>query len=637
MNKKILGLILLFLAVSSSWAQTDTIYIRKDQILILEDSIIAPSSDTIFVCHPHTRFKLRRNPYATSEEFYSKIKEKASGNKVAHKLSKLFLTEPDKPTQDLAETGKSSHEVFAPYEGKFIRSIEFKHVDVLEGSVLDTGRTASSNIAIIANKYHSHSRDWVVKSNLSFTEGEPIDPYTLSDNERLIRRLLYIEDAKIYITEIADSELVDVIIVIKDRFAWGFRGRYSTDNQLELEAYNRSVGGLGRYASLSYYHHNNYAPHNGYNFQIGGQNSLKAITSWSINRSDYWDRKDFGIQAQKNFVTPRVRYGGGFEYRMISDTTISLDGDVEEGDFYRMDFRDIWFGRAFQLKTGGERKNITLSARIRDNHFYNQPQVTSDSNEIYYNRTLVLGQIAYTKQKFIKSSYVVGFGISEDIPIGYRASFLYGKDFNQFYTQNYFGVDYYFSRFFNHLGYFLVSQQFGGFAEDAFKTGVIGCKVSYFSPLWGWSGYKNRNYFNLGYTNGIRQPMARSLNLGSRIRDINGDGIYGENAFYMKLESSWYTPWYFYGFRFAPFLYTSYSKIKDNRTVTSIVENYFQSVGLGIRMKNESLVFNTFEIRATRFWSQNANIDNFLINISVSTPITFENIFSYKPRLIPYE
>jgi hypothetical protein len=620
-------------------AQYDTIRIKKGQILILEDQIIAPENDTIFLCDPETKFKIKKNPYSSSDLFYQNLKERSSGNKVTKKISDLFLVSPNKQTLENADAGKSSDVAFREYSGKIIRSIRFKQVDMLEGSVEDTSRSSSSEISILANKYHSDTREWVLKSNLNIAVGQEFDPFIISDNERLLRRLLYIEDAKIYIKSTNNADYVDLIIVTKDRLTWGFQASYNDINQFNFELFNRSVAGLGRYGSIGYFYNSHTSPTNGYEVKFGGQNSLKSITSWEFNRSDYWDKKSVGLNVQKEFITPQVKYGGGIEFQTITDSTIILDGDSEDDRFYKLNSKDLWIGRSFLIYKNEERRNIVLSARILDNHFDFRPQVARDSNEIYFNRAFLLGQISYAEQKFIKSNYVLGFGISEDIPVGYRLSLLFGKDFNEFYHQKYYGVQYFWSRYIKNKGYFLVNTQIGGFVKDVVvKTGVYGANISYYTPitqLGSLKRYKNRTFFQIGYINGIRQPAARNLTLEGRVRDINGGGIEGDKAKYIRLESVLFTPWYFYGFRFAPFVYGSFSSMQDNRTMPEM--DNFQSIGLGIRLKNESLVFNTFEMRGTKFLIAPNDTNSFIFSISVSAPITFDNIFKYKPKLIPFE
>ncbi|MFY0599100.1 MAG: hypothetical protein JXR03_05480 [Cyclobacteriaceae bacterium] len=628
--------ILLFLCNSSLLAQKKTVKIQKGQILILEDSIIAPKKDTLFICEPDTKYKIRNNPYASSDLFYKGLKEKSSNNKVTDRLSDLFLVSPNKQTLASAKAGISSEVAFKKYEGKIIRNIRFKHVDMLEGSVQDTLRFSSSELSIFANKSHYSTKEWVLKSNMNIREGQKADPFILADNERLLRQLLYVEDAKIYIKQ--HGQYIDLIVAVKDRLAWGFQGSYSNSNQFGFEVFNRSVAGLGRFGSIGYYHNSKSSPVHGYSLRVGGQNTLKLITSWEVSRSDFWDKKDLGLDVQKQFVTPEVKYGGGLELRTITDSTIVLDGDTEDDRFYKLNFRDIWAGRSFLLHTDDKRRNIVLSGRFLRHKFDFRPSVAKDSNEIYYNRKFILTQASYAKQKFIKSNYVLGFGISEDIPVGYRFSILYGRDFNEFFTQNYAGFQYFLSKYIKGKGYFLINVQLGGFAKKVLKTGVYGASTTYYTPLiniGAFGRYKNRTFISAGYTNGYRQPQARNLTLEGRIRDINGVRTVGDIAKFLKLESVLFTPWYFYGFRFAPFVYGSVSTVIDNRTTA--MNHSFDSFGLGFRLKNESLVFNTFEVRATRFVVAPNDTDDFLISVSVTTPITFRNIFNYKPRLIPFQ
>jgi len=59
-------------------------------------------------------------------------------------------------------------------------------------------------------------------------------------------------------------------------------------------------------------------------------------------------------------------------------------------------------------------------------------------------------------------------------------------------------------------------------------------------------------------------------------------------------------------------------------------------MGLGFRLRNESLVFQTLDMRFTYFTNQPVNGQSFAFFISLSAPRLFELFLRFKPEVIGY-
>ena len=66
-------------------------------------------------------------------------------------------------------------------------------------------------------------------------------------------------------------------------------------------------------------------------------------------------------------------------------------------------------------------------------------------------------------------------------------------------------------------------------------------------------------------------------------------------ACYLHLQTQSYAPWNFIGFHFGPYLTYSLGMLGDAGTGFKNSKVYSQ-IGLGVLIKNENLVFNTFQI-----------------------------------------
>lgn len=619
----------------AGFSQLDTIRVASSEILILADTIYAPRHDTIIIVSALEKYRVRSNPYKSSEAFYQNMEEFSGGNKITAQLFDLLFVNQTIGTEEApTDKKRTSNAPFMPYEGFVIRNITIKHVGIIEGSVNDTARIARSAVAKLANRTHLSTWNNVIRNNLLIDIGEPINPYTLADNERILRRLRFIEDARIYIRPLSGNA-AEIIVVVKDRISWAFSTGGSNPDNFRLQLYNRNIAGSGKSTSATWFYNAHQQPKSGYEIRVAGQNIDQTITNWELHRLDNADTESWGLNIQKEFVTPEIKYGGGIELRAIKDSTIRLDGERVNNGFYDLKFQDLWIGRSFVLPSRYNRKNLIIAARYLHNNFDIQPFVTRDSNSIYFNRNLFLGELTFSDQKYMKSNYMLSFGISEDIPIGFRYSIVFGHDANQFYHQNYFGFRFFWSHYFSNLGYLLINQSAGTFDYNSINQGVIKTKLDYVTPLFSTMRYRLRNFFTVEYATGVNQPMYKMLSLRDRVRDIQGSYLTGNGIFTAQVESVIFTPWYFYGFRFAPFAFYTHSNVWDNRIENNTRYRY-SSIGGGFRIRNESLVFNTFEFRVSHFLPQLHGASPTRFSFLFSIPLAFNRIFEYKPTLVSY-
>lgn len=615
----------------SLYMSEDTVVIKKNEILILDDTVFAPTHDTTVVIDD--RYHIKNNPYRTSDSFTRKVKDYLGNQPLTKELLNLiYINKGLNYEKQRSQKFRTSNAPFEPYRNLEITDIQIKKVDVLEGSVYDTSRIASSRVVRLANKFHVKTWNSVIRNNLTLQKGEKLDPYKIADNERQLRRLRFIEDAKIYVS--GDSiQGVRLLVVVKDRLSLGIDGNLRSANRFDLELFTRSIGGSGQFASGSWLYDAQKSPQSGYQFSIGGQNINRMISSWRINHLNFGDQKIWGLSLEKEFVSPDIKYGGGLNIRSIQDTRLVLDGEsAYEGNFH-LNSQDIWVGRSFKVFNKRARINLTIAARLLNHQFEHQPQVSRDSNFLFYERKMVLGEISLSQQKFIKANYVLGFGIAEDIPNGFKVSLQSGQDFNEFYTHSYFGARIFKSFYINKLGYIYSNIDFGTFYKGRYEHGVFNTGIGYFSPLVKTNNFFIRNFLFTNFVRGIRQDRTRTLNLEQRVRDANFH-YEGNTALTVRVESVVFTPLYLMGFRFAPFFFYTNVQIWESRSEPQ-VSRAFQGAGFGIRMKNESLVFDTFELRGTKYLSHPSGGDLFF-ELSASTPIAFERVFRFKPLLLPF-
>ena len=161
--------------------------------------------------------------------------------------------------------------------------------------------------------------------------------------------------------------------------------------------------------------------------------------------------------------------------------------------------------------------------------------------------------------------------------------------------------------------------------------------MNYFSNLLNLGESKIRNFIHFDYTRGFDRYSNEFL----KFRNINGfsgfknDSVNGTQRLSLSLESVLFSPGNLYGFRFAFFGFTDFSFLSG--TNEKIGYGYsLAAIGLGIRIRNDNLVLNTFQIRIGYFPNPPlySRINPFII--SGEQLLRPNNFDSGPPAIIPY-
>ena len=108
---------------------------------------------------------------------------------------------------------------FKPYEGKIIRHIYLRGYG-FEQTFIDTSKRLEYFGTNLLNHLHHKTRDWVIRDNLFIREGTPVNAFKLADNERLIRSLNFIQDARIVVAPASRQyRHFDLVLIVKDLFS----------------------------------------------------------------------------------------------------------------------------------------------------------------------------------------------------------------------------------------------------------------------------------------------------------------------------------------------------------------------------------------------------------------------------------
>jgi hypothetical protein len=552
------------------------------------------------------------------------------------------------------ETNKEverNDELFQRYRGFFIRQIIIQSLP-FGASIGDTTKRLNNKITALLNHLHSQTRQHVVRNNLFFHEGERLSPYLLGINERHLRDLIFLQDAKLHVQRVAGAaDSVDVIVVIKDAFSLGGGMRMDRIDKFEMTIGEDNLYGFGdRFQVQGLYDGQrlkNFGTGAEYIRRNLGGSFIDVYGGYKSYGRSFSDGRQEDMTAYAGFIKPLVNPLMKFTY--AAEASMNTTENLYNTDsIYKSDYKyqtgniDAWFGWNLSHRTEilkvGNHYNWLLSGRILRQHFYSRP--TNYMDKYFYRYIDFKGGIAAISvfyQDYYRTRYLYGFGRNEDVPEGEEASFTGGWTKSNNRVRPYAGFDYKRYFFTRHENYFNFTFKLGSYfynkgVEDISVLGGI----DYFSRLHHISSrWKERFFLNgsaarqLDYV--LTEPLLVSNEYG--IEGYNNNNTAGDARLSLKGESVFFSPWTLLYFHLAPFVFgeASVFHISEMGVKNTVL---YSSVGGGFRIQNESLVFGTIEIKAAWYPKPDFNNQKWEIGFSTNVRYRYNKEFIKRPELV---
>lgn len=538
-----------------------------------------------------------------SNGFLDSLKFRASKNRITKKLYDYVVITPDSILKSPI-TGASEAN-FISYSGKKIRNIEVRRLNVFGVNMNNPTIDNANKIDNLLNKIHINTNEKIIRKNLLFSTGDFISPILLSDNERILRQLPYIDDARIIVVPVSDGE-ADIIVLTKDVYSFGGSYNYQGLKKGNVSVFEKNIMGIGHEVGIEVPFNMGIKNSPGFGAHYTINNLLKTFVNLNVFFLNGLEEKTYGFSLDHRFVSSATKYEFGISVRQRL-TTEDLD-TMATPEPLKCNLQDYWLSRAFLLNKEGVSK-IIIGGRYSNNNIYDRPFILPDS---YYSLTkyrLYLASIAFSKQRYYKANLIYGYGRTEDIPYGGLLRFTVGKEnneFNDFRKRTYMGLEAAIGKSSKNLGYFYSSAGIATYLNGTqSKQGIFTLNMNYFSNLLTFGNAKVRNFVSFEYTRGFDRNTDEYLSYfnDNGFSGFKNDSIRGNQRLSVSLESVLFSPVNYYGFRFAFFGFTDISFLSgSNQPIES--GNILTGIGIGIRIRNDNLVFNTFQLRLGFFPNQ---------------------------------
>ena len=538
------------------------------------------------------------------------------------------------------------------YTGKIINSITIEQHDFLT-SIDSKDSKMKDLFSKLGNKLQSNSNTRTIRENLFFKEWDVFDPSIVAYNEKWLRDLNYIQDAKITaIVTSYDTNQVDLLVVTKDLFSYG--GEVLINNKDAYAAKVNSINFLGTGNSLQIIQNfeNQRSPKSGFGYDFGLTNLMGSFISINVGMNQFGNnlannvlsaRKNY-ISVQRPILHPNSKWLGGMEYlETVNENVFPKKWDTifDQQLNYNLKHKDIWIG--YQLTSN--KKQIKLNEyrqfiqyRHFENNFKERPidyLLQLDRN--YQNLKADFLSYTLVRQSVYRTRYLYGLGRYEDLPIGRSLTWTTGRYKIEQDKSTYLGFkfeQYKLSKKENYTH--IIANIASSYINKSIQDIRFLSSLEQFSKLkYLNNGFGYRQIINLSFTQTLKNKYNEALRINSiyGIPQLNKEQIKGGTRISANWETVFYNNRALWGFKSAPFVFgnLTYIRAVGNPILKGDI---YTAIGSGMRIRNENLVFGTIELKGCYFPRTNQQLSPWNFSLITNLRYKYNSNIVEKPNYV---
>lgn len=571
--------------------------------------------------------RMRTSPSERTERLYDSIRSKTSRRAVPRMLYGLLFT---RSRIDTTRSGAVEDESqrFLPYEGRTIGSVTIERNQVFDPDGNWLERTG--------NNLHILTRERVLRRDLLFGPGDTLDAEQLVRNQQLLRSRSYVSDAELEIRpDSLDSTRVDIIVHTRDSWTIGVDAGLHSEGHTMFGLYDANIFGTGNMLRVK----TNFSRKD---FSYGGNiveyeipNIFGSFYSASFSAGRDFYNSELKLNFGKEFIRP-TDYEVGISYENVKSKYYLIDRDTS--DLVKVKTFDIWAGRSSYIRS--IRSSIYFTGRYGFTQFSRRPEVRADYNPAFHNCEEMLFGAGLYREKFYTANMVYGFGTREYLATGYKAELVGGYSWGEFNDEMYLGTVYKIGGF-TRAGYLMGSFTLGSYidlADGSWHHSAVDVDLQWFSNLYIYRRNRVRQFLSLNYTQGWNRD-AGSYEIVRFTRE-NGlealkEHITGTNRMVLNTETVLFTPYQPLGFRIAFFGFLDMGLIGYSPNIFK--NDFFTSFGLGIRLKNERLIFSAIQLQLGVAFGKRGLVESEYYRISSQTRLEQYRYLPKRPEVVGFQ
>lgn len=564
--------------------------------------------------------------------FLDSLRLKASRRLVTRTIYDLVIVRQQ--PADIKSITSQSDKNYLEFSGKRIRRVEIRRLSVFGTNINNPLLYDPSRLESVLNKTHFNTNENIIRKNLLFKEGDTLSPLVLSDNERLLRQLPFIDDARVLVIPVSGEE-ADILVITKDIYSLSAKIDFKSIERGSVSVFDKNIFGMGHEFGIDIPYDDRFTDSPGFGVRYFINNISRSFINLNMYYIDGLGERSFGFDLGRSLISSATKYAGGISLKRTY-TTEDLDS-LPEPEPLKYNLQNYWISRSFLVNREAVSR-IIIGARYTNNNVFSKPFILPNSYYKLQTYSLFLGSVAFSVQKYYKTSLIYSYGRTEDVPHGGLYRITAGREINEFKKRTYLGVDISIGESNRELGYFYASAALAAFLNNnRTEQGTLRLQLNYFSNLMNAGRYRIRNFVNMEYTRGFDRYSDERISFiyDHGFAGFRNDSVSGLQRLSASIESVIFSPLNLYGFRFAFFAHANMSVLAESNEI--IGNGFFLSgIGAGVRIRNDNLIFNTLQVRLTFYPSLPPYSRTNYLQISGEQLLRSPDFNSGQPQIIHY-
>jgi hypothetical protein len=580
-----------------------------------------------------------------SSQLYENIESYSKHNKFNKFIYSLVFKSVATGSSKKKVYKKLLKKTYSAFEGKTIRHINIVTIDPFGYSISENHEPKLNIFSKSGNSLHLKSNQINIKNLLLIRENQVFDSLLVKESERLIRSQKYVRDVSFQV-QVTSQNADSVDIFIRELDNWSIIPKGAFSNSLTMIQLNdKNFLGLGHEFNTGYTW---YPDSKDYAYTTNYY--LPNIRNTFINVNLHYDTDKFqnsvvSFAVDRPFFSPFAKWAAGVDisqqiHYYNAYTIIDLPF---ESQLFKFNKQDFWVGNAMQIFKGNTElkrtTNFISTVRFLRIRYLEKPIEILDPHYMFSDEDLYLASIGISTRKYVRDKYIFGFGLTEDVPVGRVYSVTSGFQKKNNVDRIYVGARISLGNYYS-WGYMSSNFEYGTFfhASKA-EQGVFNAEINYFTGLLEIGNWRFRNFVKPEVTFGLNRFVSDSLTIndGYGLEGFNSSTLSGIDRLLLTFQTQSYAPWNFIGFRFG--IYVSYSMGMLADAVSGFSNSkVYSKIGVGVLIKNENFVFNTFQFSFSFYPSiPDTGEDVFKVNSFKTRDFGFKDFEIGKPNVAIYQ
>jgi hypothetical protein len=255
--------------------------------------------------------------------------------------------------------------LFDGLDGKNIRNIQFNSL-----SIFDKDNPKENNaLYMTLNKLHINTRAKVIRAQLLFSEGEPLNVNKVQESERILRKRDYLTNAYIIPVTVCAND-VDVMVVTQD--AWALEPQFSLSKESEgtksgFALADGNILGTGNSLTIGYEEN---TERNLISYDFSNPHIFNSQIATRLYYADTSDGRDTIVDISHPFYSLETPWAAGFYTQDVSQVEPIRHMDERINEFRHQSMNNqIYFGLATDVNSAYTQRWL-IGASNEEDKFY---------------------------------------------------------------------------------------------------------------------------------------------------------------------------------------------------------------------------------------------------------------------------